>query len=113
MLTLYRRHLASCEHKDKGRQFKRCWNCPIWDWGHIGEDTGGSGARSKAGPRGGPPATGGQERPSRGASGEGAVDLTALVVDGDPENIGRPHREGTGGPSQASHLNHTSHLGIA
>ena len=35
MLTLYRRHLASCEHQDKGRQFKRCRACPIWVQGTI------------------------------------------------------------------------------
>jgi site-specific recombinase XerD len=29
LLTLYRRHLAVCQHKAKGRTFKRC-KCPIW-----------------------------------------------------------------------------------
>ncbi|HKD07669.1 MAG TPA: tyrosine-type recombinase/integrase [Bryobacteraceae bacterium] len=35
VLTLYRRHLASCEHKDKGRQFRRCRACPIWVQGTV------------------------------------------------------------------------------
>ncbi len=29
MLKTYRRHLASCRHKNKGRDFLRC-SCPIW-----------------------------------------------------------------------------------
>src|SRR5215471_917908 len=28
-LGLYRRHLAACPHRDKGRQFTKC-SCPIW-----------------------------------------------------------------------------------
>jgi hypothetical protein len=34
MLILYRRHLATCEHKKKGRTFKRC-HCPIWIQGTV------------------------------------------------------------------------------
>lgn len=34
MLVLYRRHLAECSHKAKGRTFKRC-HCPIWLQGTI------------------------------------------------------------------------------
>jgi integrase/recombinase XerD len=34
VLTLYRRHLTSCDHKDKGRTFKRC-KCPIWIQGTV------------------------------------------------------------------------------
>jgi integrase len=34
MLTLYRRHLAGCSHKEKGRTFKRC-RCPIWLQGTL------------------------------------------------------------------------------
>lgn len=29
MLTLYRRHLAKCDHRHEGRQYRRC-RCPIW-----------------------------------------------------------------------------------
>jgi site-specific recombinase XerD len=34
MLVLYRRHLAACPHKSKGRTFKRC-KCPIWIQGTL------------------------------------------------------------------------------
>lgn len=38
-LILYRRHLAACPHKPKGRRFNRC-DCPIWIQGTIeGEAT--------------------------------------------------------------------------
>jgi integrase len=29
MLTIYRRHLKSCEHRGEGRAYRRC-RCPIW-----------------------------------------------------------------------------------
>jgi integrase/recombinase XerD len=29
MLTLYRRHKANCQHRDKGRTYRRC-QCPLW-----------------------------------------------------------------------------------
>jgi len=29
MLTIYRRHLKTCEHKSEGRKYRRC-RCPIW-----------------------------------------------------------------------------------
>jgi hypothetical protein len=29
MLTLFRRHIKKCPHRDKGRAWKRC-KCPIW-----------------------------------------------------------------------------------
>ncbi len=29
MLTVYRRHLKRCEHRDEGRHYRRC-QCPIW-----------------------------------------------------------------------------------
>jgi hypothetical protein len=35
MLTVYRRHLAECAHKGKGRHWKRC-SCPIWVQGCLG-----------------------------------------------------------------------------
>lgn len=35
MLTIYRRHLKSCEHRKKGREYRRC-KCPIWVDGLIG-----------------------------------------------------------------------------
>jgi hypothetical protein len=34
MLTLWRRHLAACPHRDKGRDYEKC-NCPIWCDGDI------------------------------------------------------------------------------
>ena len=38
MLTLYRRHVAACPHRDKGRDYRRC-KCPIWVQGTIGGET--------------------------------------------------------------------------
>jgi integrase/recombinase XerD len=35
MLTLYRRHLKNCEHRDEGREYRRC-KCPIWVEGLLG-----------------------------------------------------------------------------
>jgi integrase/recombinase XerD len=35
MLTLYRRHRKSCDHRTKGRTYRRC-RCPIWVDGSIG-----------------------------------------------------------------------------
>jgi integrase/recombinase XerD len=39
MLTLYRRHLKTCDHrgegKDKGRDYRRC-KCPVWVDGFLG-----------------------------------------------------------------------------
>jgi integrase/recombinase XerD len=29
MLTIYRRHVKSCEHRSEGRRYRRC-RCPIW-----------------------------------------------------------------------------------
>ena len=37
-LALYRRHLASCKHLDKGNRWTRC-QCPIWVQGSIGGET--------------------------------------------------------------------------
>jgi integrase/recombinase XerD len=34
VLTLYRRHLADCPHKKKGRGWKRC-GCPVWFQGMV------------------------------------------------------------------------------
>lgn len=34
MLTVYRRHLASCENKDEGRDYRRC-RCPLWVQGTL------------------------------------------------------------------------------
>jgi integrase/recombinase XerD len=36
MLTIYRRHLKTCAHRDEGRTYRRC-KCPIWADGLIGE----------------------------------------------------------------------------
>ena len=36
MLTIYRRHLKSCEHRAEGRAYRRC-HCPIWADGFIGD----------------------------------------------------------------------------
>jgi integrase/recombinase XerD len=36
MLTIYRRHLKSCEHRSEGRAYRRC-KCPIWVDGFIGQ----------------------------------------------------------------------------
>jgi integrase len=35
MLTIYRRHIKSCEHRNEGRKYRRC-RCPIWVDGFIG-----------------------------------------------------------------------------
>ncbi|HSR06048.1 MAG TPA: tyrosine-type recombinase/integrase [Bryobacteraceae bacterium] len=35
MLTIYRRHVKSCEHKQAGRKYRRC-RCPIWADGFLG-----------------------------------------------------------------------------
>ena len=35
MLTIYRRHLKACEHRDEGRGYRRC-KCPIWVDGYLG-----------------------------------------------------------------------------
>lgn len=35
MLTLYRRHLKSCEHRSEGREYRRC-KCPVWVDGFLG-----------------------------------------------------------------------------
>jgi hypothetical protein len=37
-LALYRRHLSSCKHIDKGNSWTRC-QCPIWVQGSIGGET--------------------------------------------------------------------------
>lgn len=34
MLTLYRRHLKRCEHREEGRKYRRC-RCPVWVDGHL------------------------------------------------------------------------------
>jgi integrase/recombinase XerD len=36
MLTIYRRHLKSCEHRTEGRAYRRC-KCPIWVDGFLGD----------------------------------------------------------------------------
>jgi integrase/recombinase XerD len=35
MLTIYRRHLKRCEHRDEGRDYRRC-RCPLWADGLLG-----------------------------------------------------------------------------
>lgn len=35
MLTVFRRHVKSCEHKQEGRKYRRC-RCPIWVDGFLG-----------------------------------------------------------------------------
>jgi integrase/recombinase XerD len=35
MLTIYRRHKKSCEHRGEGRKYRRC-RCPIWVDGFLG-----------------------------------------------------------------------------
>ncbi len=37
MLTIYRRHLKSCEHRNKGRGYRRC-KCPVWADGFLKQD---------------------------------------------------------------------------
>ena len=34
MLTIYRRHLKDCEHRQDGREYRRC-RCPIWADGFL------------------------------------------------------------------------------
>lgn len=34
MLTIYRRHRKNCEHRNEGRNYRRC-HCPIWVDGFI------------------------------------------------------------------------------
>jgi integrase/recombinase XerD len=34
MLTIYRRHVKTCEHKSEGRKYRRC-RCPIWADGFL------------------------------------------------------------------------------
>ena len=34
MLTIWRRHTASCPHRDKGREYLKC-DCPLWADGYI------------------------------------------------------------------------------
>ena len=36
MLTIYRRHLKTCDHKGDGRKYRRC-RCPIWVDGFLGD----------------------------------------------------------------------------
>jgi hypothetical protein len=35
MLTIYRRHKKSCEHRSEGREYRRC-RCPLWVDGFLG-----------------------------------------------------------------------------
>ena len=35
MLTIYRRHLKTCDHRNEGRAYRRC-KCPIWVDGFLG-----------------------------------------------------------------------------
>jgi integrase/recombinase XerD len=37
MLTIYRRHLKTCEHRSEGRSYRRC-KCPIWVDGLLGTE---------------------------------------------------------------------------
>src|ERR1039458_2770005 len=37
MLTIYRRHVRTCEHKHEGRKYRRC-RCPIWVDGSLRGD---------------------------------------------------------------------------
>ena len=34
MLTIWRRHTATCPHRAKGRDYLKC-NCPIWADGYV------------------------------------------------------------------------------
>jgi site-specific recombinase XerD len=36
MLTIYRRHLKRCQHRNEGRKYRRC-RCPIWVDGFLGQ----------------------------------------------------------------------------
>lgn len=35
MLTIYRRHLRNCDHREEGRTYRRC-KCPVWVDGFLG-----------------------------------------------------------------------------
>lgn len=35
MLELYRRHLSTCPHLEKGQNWTKC-ACPVWVYGHVG-----------------------------------------------------------------------------
>src|SRR5215469_13805621 len=37
MLTCYRRHLKTCEHRNEGRAYRRC-KCPVWVDGWLKQD---------------------------------------------------------------------------
>ena len=37
MLTIYRRHLKTCDHRAEGRSYRRC-RCPLWVDGFLGKD---------------------------------------------------------------------------
>src|SRR5579863_3850568 len=37
MLTTYRRHIKTCDHRTEGRKYRRC-RCPIWADGFIGRE---------------------------------------------------------------------------
>jgi integrase/recombinase XerD len=37
MITIYRRHLKSCDHRGEGREYRRC-HCPVWADGFLGKD---------------------------------------------------------------------------
>ena len=37
MLTIYRRHKRGCEHRNEGREYRRC-KCPVWVEGKIGQE---------------------------------------------------------------------------
>lgn len=37
MLTIYRRHLKACAHRNEGRTYRRC-KCPIWVDGLLGKE---------------------------------------------------------------------------
>jgi integrase/recombinase XerD len=37
MLTIYRRHLKTCEHRGEGRDYRRC-KCPLWVDGLLGRE---------------------------------------------------------------------------
>ena len=34
MLTIWRRHTATCPHRHKGRDFLKC-DCPLWADGYV------------------------------------------------------------------------------
>jgi integrase/recombinase XerD len=37
VLTIYRRHLKTCDHRNEGRKYRRC-RCPIWVDGFLGRE---------------------------------------------------------------------------